>query len=183
MDVDLAPSWPGLGLAEAAEDEASKSLRYDPAYIEISYPGGDVAKDTGVCTDLVIRALRAPEIGRDLQALVHEDMQSSFADYPSRELWGLEAPNTHIDHRRVPNLMVFLARHGRALPLSDNPQDYEAGEIITWDIGRGMTHIGIIAKQRDPESGRPLIAHHYSGPAGRRRPSLSLEDDRSLPLS
>ena len=146
-------------LAAAAERRAADSTRYEGAYVPIAFPGGDVPADTGVCTDLVVRALR--DVGVDLQERVHADMSADFGAYPP--LWGLEAPDPSIDHRRVPNLMVYLARHGRALPISEDAADYRPGEIVTWHLGLGMTHIGIVSERRDPSSGRPLIAHHVGG--------------------
>jgi hypothetical protein len=146
-------------LAAAAEMRAAEPTRYDPSYRPLAFPGGDVPADTGVCTDLVVRALR--DVGIDLQARVHADMASAFADYP--QLWGVSEADPSIDHRRVPNLMVYLARHGRVLPISTDGADYRPGEIITWHLGLGTTHIGIVSRGRDPVTGRPLIAHHVGG--------------------
>jgi uncharacterized protein len=100
-----------------------------------------VPMSTGVCTDVVIRAFRA--INLDLQQEVHEDMQRNFAAYPHN--WGLAAPDSNIDHRRVPNLMVWLQRKVKALPVTNNPQDYQPGDIVTWDFGGGQQHIGIVS--------------------------------------
>ncbi len=151
------------GLVEAAVELAARPTRYDPAFVPLSFPGGDVPADTGVCTDLVIRALRQIDI--DLQEAVHHDMRASFDAYPA--LWGSREADPSIDHRRVPNLMVYLARQGAALPISDRAEDYRPGEIITWHLGLGSTHIGIVTDRVDPRSGNPLIAHHVSG-----RPSI-----------
>jgi uncharacterized protein len=117
---------------------------YDPAYIKLAYPGGDVPLSTGVCTDVVIRAFRAINI--DLQKEVHQDMQRNFAAYPRN--WGAKNPDPNIDHRRVPNLMVWLQRKGKALPVTNNPQDYQPGDIVTWDFGGGQQHIGIVTNIR-----------------------------------
>lgn len=128
---------------------------YDPSYIRISYPGGDVPMTTGVCTDVVIRAFR--EVGIDLQKTVHEDMGKNFAAYPKN--WGLKRPDPNIDHRRVPNLMVFFKRQGKALPISRNSSNYQPGDIVTWDLGGGQQHIGIVSDMRSP-SGRLMIIHN-----------------------
>ena len=125
--------------------EQSKITRsYDPAYVKLTYPGGDVPLSTGVCTDVVIRALRSVNI--DLQKEVHQDMQRNFAAYPQN--WSLTAPDPNIDHRRVPNLMVWLQRQGKALPVTNNPQDYQPGDLVTWDFGGGQQHIGIVTNIR-----------------------------------
>jgi uncharacterized protein len=136
---------PKIGKIVANAIEQSKITHsYDPAYVKLAYPGGDVPMTTGVCTDVVIRAFRAINI--DLQKEVHQDMQRNFAAYPRN--WGLAAPDSNIDHRRVPNLMVWLQRKGKALPVTNNPQDYQPGDLVTWDFGGGQQHIGIVTNIR-----------------------------------
>lgn len=130
---------------------------YDPSYVRISYPGGDVPMRTGVCTDVVIRAFR--EVGIDLQKTVHEDMRKNFAAYPKN--WGLKRPDPNIDHRRVPNLMTYFKRQGKALPISRDSSNYQPGDIVTWDLGGGQQHIGIVSDMRSP-SGRLTIVHNIS---------------------
>lgn len=126
-------------LVKAALYRTTQTVRYDPAYVVLDYPGGDVPADTGVCTDLVIRSYRA--LGIDLQVLVHEDMKGSFSSYP--KLWGLKRPDKNIDHRRVPNLETFFARHGGRV--TEAVGTYLPGDLITWDLnGNGLWHIGII---------------------------------------
>ena len=126
-------------LVKAALYRTTQTVRYDPAYVVLDYPGGDVPADTGVCTDLVIRSYRA--LGIDLQVLVHEDMKGSFSSYP--KLWGLKRPDKNIDHRRVPNLETFFVRHGGKV--KEAAGTYLPGDLITWDLnGNGLWHIGII---------------------------------------
>ncbi|HCC52951.1 MAG TPA: DUF1287 domain-containing protein, partial [Porphyromonadaceae bacterium] len=124
----------------------------DPAYFSIPYPGGDVPANKGVCTDVVIRAYR--RLGIDLQKEVHEDMKANFPKYPKN--WGLSRPDTNIDHRRAPNLMVFFARHGRELSTTQNAEDYRSGDIVCWRLDNGATHIGIVV-DRQTCTGRPKI--------------------------
>lgn len=124
-----------------AVNQTGVTRGYDPAYVKLTYPGGDVPMTTGVCTDVVIRALRSINI--DLQKEVHEDMQRNFAAYPRN--WGLTAPDSNIDHRRVPNIMVWLQRKGKAVPMTNNPQDYQPGDIVIWDFGGGQQHIGLVS--------------------------------------
>ncbi|HEY1421937.1 MAG TPA: DUF1287 domain-containing protein [Candidatus Acidoferrum sp.] len=149
--------------AASAVDRTHHSVRYDPAYVRIPYPGGDVPASTGVCTDEVIRAYRS--VGIDLQKEVHEDMASHTSAYPRK--WNsssrpsnASATDTNIDHRRVPNLMVFFARHGQALPLSTEARDYHPGEIVAWNLGGGITHIGIVVDKISPQSGHYMIVHN-----------------------
>ena len=139
-------------LLKGAHDQISKTLSYDPAYTQIDYPNGDVPLATGVCTDVVIRAYRA--IGIDLQQRVHEDMAANFALYP--RTWGLKRPDSNIDHRRVPNLQVFLTRFGQSLPVSQNPEAYRPGDLIT-NLPGGRTHIAIVSEVRSGLTGRPMV--------------------------
>lgn len=149
-------------LARAAQALAGRPTLYDPSYVELDYPGGDVAPDRGVCTDLVVRAYR--DLGVDLQQLVHEDMARHFDAYPSRDLWGLDEPDWNIDHRRVPNLMVFFRRKGTALAATRDAGEYYPGDIIGWHLGGGMTHIGILTSRSAPGTDRLMVAHHVGGP-------------------
>jgi len=141
-------------LSAAAIERTHHSVRYVSDYVRIPYPGGDVPKDTGVCTDEIIRAYRA--LGIDLQKEVHEDMVRNFDAYPHK--WQRQ-PDSNIDHRRVPNLMVFFTRNGRRLPLSQLSNDYSPGDIVAWDLGGGVTHIGIVVDQRG-SSGRYMVVHN-----------------------
>jgi len=146
----------------AAIERTHHIVRYDPAYVRIAYPGGDVPPDTGVCTDEVIRAYRA--VGIDLQREVHEDMERHLAAYPRK--WnaashgGIASTDTNIDHRRVPNLMVFFGRQGTVLAISANASDYRPGDVVAWNLGGGITHIGILVDRKSAESGRYLIVHN-----------------------
>jgi uncharacterized protein YijF (DUF1287 family) len=150
-------------LVAAVVERTHHVVRYNPAYVRIPYPGGDVPADTGVCTDEIIRAYRA--VGIDLQKDVHEDMVQNFAAYPSQSRWLLSRPDPNIDHRRVPNLMVFFSRKGEALPISTRATDYSPGDLVTWDLGGGVPHIGIVVDQKSPGSGRWLVVHNIgAGP-------------------
>lgn len=141
----------------AAVERTHHVVRYDPAYVRIAYPGGDVPADTGVCTDEVIRAYRA--VGVDLQKEVHEDMERNFAAYP-RNWRGVSAhPDSNIDHRRVPNLMVFFSRKGVSLPVTSRADDYAPGDLVTWNLGGNVPHIGIAVDQK-AMSGRYMIVHN-----------------------
>lgn len=150
-------------LVNAALERTRHSVRYDGSYHSIAYPGGDVAADTGVCTDVVIRSYRA--LGVDLQQRVHEDMKADFSAYPAQRIWGQTKPDPNIDHRRVPNLQVFFSRHGETLNVSDDEKDYQAGDIVTWMLPGNLPHIGIVTDQKDKQSGFPLIVHNIgAGP-------------------
>src|SRR5215467_4366338 len=137
-----------LKFSAAALERTNHVVRYDGAYVRIPYPGGDVPAGTGVCTDEVVRAYRA--VGIDLQQKVHEDMVASPTAYPRR--WGRgpmsAGTDTNIDHRRVPNLMVFFGRHGQSLALSAIAGDYHPGDLVAWNLGGGITHIGIVVDQK-----------------------------------
>jgi uncharacterized protein YijF (DUF1287 family) len=144
-------------LSDAAIERTHHTVRYDPAYIRIAYPGGDVPPSTGVCTDEVIRSYRA--LGIDLQKEVHLDMTANFEAYPNHARWMLSHTDVNIDHRRVPNLMVFFTRKGEKLSISSGNADYNPGDLVTWDLGGGVPHIGIVVDRRST-SGRYVIVHN-----------------------
>ena len=142
-----APAW-----VAAARAQVGITLYYDPAYVRLGYPGGDPPSDRGVCTDVLIRALRS--VGLDLQQRVHEDMRNAFDVYPQR--WGLRRPDRNIDHRRVPNLETWMRRQGWSL----DDTDPQAGDMITWMLPGNLPHIGIVSDQFDETGQRPLILHN-----------------------
>ena len=141
-------------LVAAAIERTHHSVRYVSDYVSIPYPGGDVPQDTGVCTDEIVRSYRA--VGVDLQKEVHEDMVRFFDLYPHK--WQRH-PDTNIDHRRVPNLMVFFSRKGEKLPITVQAQDYAPGDIVAWDLGGSITHIGIVV-DRKGSSGSYMVVHN-----------------------
>ncbi|HEX6184785.1 MAG TPA: DUF1287 domain-containing protein [Pyrinomonadaceae bacterium] len=149
-------------LVEAAVERTSHAVRYDPTYFKLAYPGGDVPSEVGVCTDEVIRSYRA--VGVDLQKEVHEDMAANFSAYPRK--WGLKKTDTNIDHRRVPNLMVFFEREGASLPVTQEARDYKPGDVVTWDLSGGLTHIGIVVNvPSESDESRLQIVHNIgAGP-------------------
>jgi uncharacterized protein YijF (DUF1287 family) len=127
---------------QGAHQQIGVTTRYDPVYARLSYPGGDVPLDRGVCTDVVVRAYRSA--GIDLQILIHEDMQKAWNAYP--HIWGLKEPDANIDHRRVQNLEIFFHRHGISLSNSARGADYLPGDIVTWRLSNGLPHIGIVSR-------------------------------------
>lgn len=145
-------------LAAAAISIIDPNIVYTPNYVSIKYPNGDVPAKTGVCSDVVIRAYR--KLGIDLQKEVHEDMKANFSKYPTK--WGLKKTDTNIDHRRVPNLETFFIRKGEKLSITQNPDDYKTGEIITWMLNGKLPHIGIITHKKSPD-GNPMIVHNVGG--------------------
>jgi uncharacterized protein YijF (DUF1287 family) len=151
----LAGSEPSR-LTAAARDQVGVTVTYDPAYVQLEFPGGDLPRDRGVCTDVVIRALR-DGWGIDLQLAVNRDMKANFLAYPA--LWGLSRTDRNIDHRRVPNLQTLFARIGAELPLEDGPTPYLPGDIVTWTLPGNLPHIGIVSDQRSAD-GTPLILHN-----------------------
>ena len=140
---------------EAARRQVGVTVGYDPEYRRLAYPGGDVAENTGVCTDVVTRALRTQ--GFDLQKAVHEDMVHHFSGYPHQ--WGLKAPDSNIDHRRVPNLVTFFQRQGWKQTVTANTADYHPGDIVTWDLGGGHLHIGVVSDAKNAAD-CPLVIHN-----------------------
>ena len=155
--LQKAPTF-GQQLSDAAISIIDPSVDYDPAYFSIKYPDGDVPKNKGVCTDVIIRSYR--KLGIDLQKEVHEDMIANFSKYPNLEKWGMTKTDTNIDHRRVPNLEVFFERKGIKLPVTQNARDYKTGEMVTWMINDKLPHIGIITSKKSKDGQRNLIVHN-----------------------
>jgi hypothetical protein len=145
--------------ADSAMTLTKQNVQYDGSYYQLAYPNGDVPKNKGVCTDVVIRAYR--KVGIDLQKEVHEDMVKHFELYPKN--WGLSRPDKNIDHRRVPNLMTYFSRHGIVKRISPTSSDYIPGDIVCWDLGSGLTHIGIVTKKKSNDGQRFLIVHNIGG--------------------
>jgi uncharacterized protein YijF (DUF1287 family) len=149
-----------LDLAREAEAQVGVTLVYDPSYVRLRYPGGDVPPERGVCADVVVRAFR--RIGIDLQSRLHEDMASHFAEYP--HLWSLRQSDSNIDHRRVPNLMAYFKRQGKALPISS---PYQPGDIVAWRLSNGLHHIGVVSQRRAPPDGKHNLVVHNIGQGAR----------------
>jgi uncharacterized protein YijF (DUF1287 family) len=147
-------------IVEAAKAEARRAPMYDARYVSIAYPGGDVPAERGACTDVVIRALRGA--GYDLQQLVHEDMRRRFSAYPKR--YGLRRPDPNIDHRRTPNLVVFLQRHAETLSTGTTGtarESWQPGDLVFCRLPNGMGHCGVVTGPRGP-SGLPMVVHNMS---------------------
>jgi len=151
----------GARVVKTAREQIGQTICYDPAYRKLPYPNGDVPIDRGLCTDVLIRALRRA-LGMDLQKLVHEDMSRNFSQYPKK--WGLSAPDTNTDHRRVPNLQVYFARKGYSLPVTDNPADYKPGDFVTCIVPPNLPHIMIVSDATNSQ-GQPLITHNIGAGA------------------
>ena len=154
--VTVALGGQGEKIVGAARKQIGVTVHYDPAYTALGYPGGDVPRERGVCTDVVIRALR-DAIGNDLQKLVHEDMKASFEKYPKN--WGLKRPDKNIDHRRVPNLITFFKRKHTTLAMEEK---YLPGDIVTCTVPPHLPHIMIVSDKKNP-AGLPLVIHNIGG--------------------
>lgn len=150
----------GPQIAKGAHAQIGVTTGYDPSYTKLTYPGGDVPAHTGVCTDVVVRALRTA--GIDLQKEVHEDMRQNFSVYPQN--WGLKKPDRNIDHRRVPNLMRFFERKHIALSEQwTSPETYLPGDIVAWRLGGGILHIGVVSDKKS--GGTPWVIHNIGAGA------------------
>ena len=165
--------WAGIGFAQvagtgaaglvvAARQQVGQTVIYDPSYQGLAFPGGDVDRARGVCTDVLIRALR-DGWGIDLQLAVNRDMKANFAAYP--KLWGLRTTDRNIDHRRVPNLQTLLVRAGAELPATSDPGSYLQGDIVSWMLPGNLPHIGIVSDARSADGLRPLILHNIGAGA------------------
>jgi len=148
-------------LVESAIDQTRVTTGYDPSYVGIDYPGGDVPLETGVCSDVVVRAFR--KAGIDLQKEIHDDMARAWSVYPKK--WGASRPDSNIDHRRVLNLMTYFDRQGKTLPVTTDRDDYLPGDIVTWDLSSGIEHIGIVVNTWSDVGRGYLIVHNIGAGA------------------
>lgn len=146
----LAATDSARALIGAAEAQVGVVTAYDPAYVVLDYPGGDVPPDRGVCTDVLIRALRVA-YGLDLQAVLHRDMKADFAAYPDQ--WGLAKPDPNIDHRRVPNLRRLFERLG-----AEVTGDFLPGDVVTMLLPGNLTHIALVTDHSGATA--PMIVHN-----------------------
>jgi len=149
-----------LQLSNAAIELTKQKVIYDPAYFTIPYPNGDVPAGKGVCTDVVIRAYRKG-LAIDLQKEVHLDMKPNFKIYPKN--WGRKTTDRNIDHRRVYNLMVFFKRKGIEKPIDKNPNHYQPGDLVCWNLGGNISHIGVVINKKSADGQRYLIVHNIGG--------------------
>jgi uncharacterized protein len=162
--------YPARKLVEAATSQIGVTTLYDPAYVKLAYPNGDVPMDRGVCTDVVIRAYRQG-LGIDLQQLVHDDMAKNFASYP--KTWGLSKTDRNIDHRRVPNLQRFFKRQNAELAISEDYSSFEAGDLVTMLLPGNLPHIGIVSGASNESGSKPMLIHNIGG-------GTQLEDNLGL---
>jgi uncharacterized protein len=164
LEKPLAPDTPETvkKMLEGALEQTKVTKTYDPAYVVLAYPNGDVPAERGVCTDVIIRAMR--KAGIDLQKEIHEDMAANFSLYPKK--WGLLAADSNIDHRRVPNLQTFFTRKGKSLSVTSSIGDYKPGDFVTWDLdGKGLSHIGIVSNIWSEINKRYYIIHNIGSGA------------------
>jgi uncharacterized protein len=144
-------------LTDAAREQLGVTTIYDPAYVKLGFPGGDVPMERGVCTDVIVRAYRRA-FGFDHQKAVNVDMKQAFSQYPTR--WGAKGTDRNIDHRRVPNLQVFWKRKGAALSVPSSLTDWQPGDLVTQMLPGNLPHVGIVLAERDETSGNPLVIHN-----------------------
>jgi len=148
-----ADDW-AARLVAAAKSQIGETVLYDPAYVRLDFPGGDVPRDRGVCTDVIVRAYR-DGLGIDLQQRVNADMRKAFSRYPG--LWGLSSPDKNIDHRRVPNLQTFFRRAGAEIEAGN---DYRPGDVVSHLLPGGLAHISVLADTTGADGKAPMIVHN-----------------------
>jgi len=148
-------------VVDGAIGQIGDTVAYDPSYVKLSYPGGDVPADRGVCADVAVRAFR--KAGVDLQKEVHEDMKRKFAAYP--QIWNARRPDSNIDHRRVPNLMTYFKRLKRNVPITKSSKDYLPGDVVAWELDNGLVHIGIVSNVMETGASSYSIVHNIGSGA------------------
>ncbi len=141
-------------------DMAYHVLKYKDGELTRSkvFPGGDLDPMLGVCTDVTVRALRWGGVC-DLQEEIYNDIKASWSDYPMSR-WGAKKPDQNIDHRRVPNQMVWFEKNWQSV----TDEKYQSGDVVAWDMnGDGWgDHIGIVSDKFDGE--KPYLIHNFPSP-------------------
>jgi uncharacterized protein YijF (DUF1287 family) len=150
----------GRNIARAAATQVGVTTIYDPSYVRLGFPGGDLPLQRGVCADVVIRALR--KVGVDLQVELHRDMRGNFSEYP--RIWRLKRPDRNIDHHRVPNLMRYFTRMGKSLPARTA---FQPGDIVAWRLPNNLYHIGIVDSEKVRGTSRHYMIHNIGAGAQR----------------
>ena len=149
-------SFSSEDISKAAIELTNDEVIYDGSYYSIPYPNGDVPDGIGVCTDVIVRTYRL--LGLDLQKEIHEDMKNNFERYPKK--WGLKKPDKNIDHRRVPNQMTYFVRQDASLTITNKSENYLPGDVVAWDLGGGVTHIGVVVDKKSTYSDNYMIVHN-----------------------
>ena len=145
---------PAEKILQGAKDQLKEPAKYDSSYRSIGYPGGDVPKDRGVCTDVLIRAFR--NAGFDLQVLIHEDMGEVRYEGSGGKR------DRNIDHRRVRNQVQFFKRHALSLTLKtdkDSKKAWKPGDVVCWKLDSGLDHTGVISDKKNSH-GLPYVIHN-----------------------
>lgn len=146
--VDLQRDF-GVRIVASARRQLAAPAAYSPGYARIRFPNGDIDARKGVCTDVVIRALRP--LGLDLQGEIFRDAGKFQKAYPR-----IHGRDPNIDHRRVPNQATYIMRHGWKLA---NDRDFQPGDFVWWKLKSGLDHIGIVTDSIG-RSGRPTVIHN-----------------------
>ncbi len=140
----------------AARAQVGVTTTYDPSYVKLKYPGGDIPISRGVCTDVVVRALR--KLGIDLQVRIYKDKKAHPRRY--KGLYYTDRLDPNIDHRRVKNIQAYFASRGYRVHDAFKP-----GDIVVWKLpGSNLDHIGICSDKRN-RHGEPLIIHNVGAGA------------------
>lgn len=152
-----------LDLLIGAKKTVANADAYTPEaedYIAMTYPMGDVPRTIGVCTDVIIRAVR--NAGIDIQKELHEDIRRARAAYPMVK--GMGDPS--IDQRRVGTLLPYFKRRWEqhTARLDDPADPLRPGDIILMDTfpnRPGPDHIGILSDRLD-DRGLPLVINNWT---------------------
>ena len=161
-DQDHDGIFDTLDLYRGAIKTAINGADYQEGYERLKYPMGDISREIGVCTDVVVRAYR--NAGWDLQKLIYTDMLKRPTSYGLRG----KNPNRNIDHRRVRRLIVFFKKYFKPLPVKFNANQkgeevWLPGDLIfmdTLDKGR-PTHVGLVSA-RAGSDGEPMIINNWT---------------------
>jgi uncharacterized protein YijF (DUF1287 family) len=149
-----------LDVLIGARKTALNAAAYTEGYIAMAYPMGDVPREIGVCTDVIVRAVR--NAGIDLQRALHEDILRARAAYPMIK----KQPDPQIDQRRVATLLPYFKRHWeqRSAKLDDPADPLRPGDVLfmdTFPSRSGPDHVGIVSDTIGP-AGLPMVINNWT---------------------
>ena len=155
LGTDVKGQKVGLDIVSAARSQIGVTVKYAPAYEAIECPSGDVPRERGVCTDVLIRALRDAR-GIDLQPLIYADMKWHRWAYPLKSI--VQMVDSSIVHRRVVNMECYFRRHGWTVK-ANGVGDFLPGDIVTCRVSGVLPHVMIVSDKLDA-NGIPLVIHN-----------------------
>jgi uncharacterized protein YijF (DUF1287 family) len=149
-----------LDILIGAKKTVHNADAYTEGYMTMTYPMGDVPRAVGVCTDVIVRAVR--NAGVDLQRELHQDILRARASYPMIKA----RPDPQIDQRRVATLLPYFKRHWEqhSARIDDPADPLRPGDVLfmdTFPSRSGPDHVGIVSDTIGPD-GLPMVINNWT---------------------